>query len=675
MVQNNKVLTVSYGTFSCTLEGFEDSFGTMKVIAEYFRDLAADDRYFGAEPPQPDADMLARIAQREIARQVEAHTSDQGVHLRAASLTPPADAAPVAAPVAEPELVETPTAETAAAPVAAPAPELETLTETPEITEPPVDDSDAEQMQADVVEPSVNAELADEIAEVTEEIAETPDEAIVEEVLVDEAPVIAPPEHAPLLDSALPADSETAAAFFADSDTSFADEDDDALFATNEVDDAVAKLVSQSKDTPEKEEPAAVDAKPRSTSESIAAKLQRIRAVVSRTPTQDFSEDQHADAQPDDVTEEDPIDTIADEDDATISSALQQLDTPAAAAPETPADEEENLFDTEDTAPAAPPAPPRRRRLIRVKRAAVDEAVAQGDLEPTAATPSPDPAPVVEEPQEPAMPEISHPASSLSAEDEADLRSELAAVEAELLAAAQTDTPPAAKPTPRRPIADTQTAESDVSRLMDAADEKLDDPETSSSRETYGHMRAAVAAAHEDRAAGQTASDDAEEYRKDLASVVQPRRPVAKRKTNRTAGEQNRPAPLKLVAEQRIDETEKPQATTPVRPRRVRSTMVPPEASSDEGGFASYARETGAVELQEMLEAAASYLSFVEGKPVFSRPDLMNKLRAAGSDFNREDGLRSFGQLLREGKIARAENGRFSAAEHIGFQPGTSAAG
>ncbi len=100
MDSQSKVMTVSYGTFSCTLEGFDDPFTTMQLVAEYFRKLAAEDRYFGGEPIQPDADTLHRIARDANPNKVDAEVSENSIVLRQATIV---DAPPVAPAIKEPE--------------------------------------------------------------------------------------------------------------------------------------------------------------------------------------------------------------------------------------------------------------------------------------------------------------------------------------------------------------------------------------------------------------------------------------------------------------------------------------------------------------------------------------------------------------------------------------------
>ncbi|MBP0481216.1 hypothetical protein [Sagittula salina] len=235
-------------------------------------------------------------------------------------------------------------------------------------------------------------------------------------------------------------------------------------------------------------------------------------------------------------------------------------------------------------------------------------------------------------------------------------------------------------------LTEREVKDDDTSRLMDQTDTEMDEPEGNRRRTAIAHLRAAVAATKADRLLGRKAdaAEEQEPYREDLANVVRPRRPQAPAsaaRTERPTAAASRPAPLKLVAAQRVaSPTPAPSdlpRTVPVRPRRVQriadiaprvATPVAVDPAID--GFVAYAEQVGASELPELLEAAAAYMAYVEGRDQFSRPQLMSTVRLAeAQESSREDRLRSFGQLLREGKIKKTAGGRFTASERISFKP------
>ena len=201
-------------------------------------------------------------------------------------------------------------------------------------------------------------------------------------------------------------------------------------------------------------------------------------------------------------------------------------------------------------------------------------------------------------------------------------------------------------------------------RMLTRTDGELNTPEASRRRAALAQLKAAVAATEAARrlGEGQDSKEEAEDaFRDDLRQVVRPRRATRTDADGEGRSERPRPAPLKLAgAAQRIDmpRSEASSDDTPVRPRRVTVEDIVAEqgtaTDSDGSGFAEFARASGAHGLPELLEAAAAYTSFVEGLDDFSRPQLISKVREmAAAPYSREDELRSFGLLLREGRILK----------------------
>ncbi|EAQ04222.1 lipoprotein, putative [Pseudooceanicola batsensis HTCC2597] len=838
---------MSYGTFSCTLEGFDDAFSTMKAIAEYFRDLAAEDRFFGAEPPTPDPEMLAQLASRSAARRVEAHRNETGIVLRQdrAALADDRHASDAVADAAE-ETAE----ETGPQPDATASPPRGTsdTADAPPPAAPAADAGDTPETDEPAPKPVPEAAAVEGGPEDRSEPPEAPREepAAATEPPAEEA---APAPRARVV-RARPIQATTARS---------TKPRPNVRVSTSSP--RTVRVSAGRPAVPATPTAPAAPATPAADQNSVAAKLQRIRDVVAkdRKPpaVADYSEDQHADegelaesdallgnmsdadnvplapaaAMPDfhyaeddleddEITEDsdfaalddgfdaDEHESVArgtdeagparqpdvwleDTEDLDLSAAMAIANAPGeedlgdedladdvaltdvsedddiAAASD--ADEDMNdlddgfglaAYDDDDfddlsfddgedddhddlslsdphddpdhadevtPEPAGAQDTPARpvARVLKVKRRDFEEAVREGRLE--------------EEPDtdgtEAALPETAYGESTLSPEDEAELQSELKALEAEISgggadagpgalqehddleaydeedagdAAGADNAEPeevaeqAAAPAvpdeapqvinPRRRLL--RKADDDMDRILAETDNQLGDSDGTRRRSAIAHLRAAVAATKAEKQAGADFADDDGEatdaYRDDLAHVVRPRRPVPRgdAPSRRT---EDRPAPLKLVAEQRVDVSDTAQAG-PIRPRRVRVSDIAERQAENEGhedldmdheaeaharataanaaSFSEFADRVGAYELPDILEAAASYLAFVEGRGEFTRPQLMTKARQAlEGEFSREDGLRHFGRLLREGKLRKVAAGQFSVSERINFRP------
>ncbi|MGJ8611311.1 MAG: hypothetical protein ACSHWY_09460, partial [Octadecabacter sp.] len=219
-----------------------------------------------------------------------------------------------------------------------------------------------------------------------------------------------------------------------------------------------------------------------------------------------------------------------------------------------------------------------------------------------------------------------------------------------------------------------QVDDASLNRLMTKTDAQLKEPEGSRRRDAIAQLKAAVAATEAARQVGEVDDGDQDvenAFRNDLSEATEtesaPRQLAIAPPTART--DRQRPAPLKLVPAQRVDVKDAEETDAPVIPRRV-ITPTADKVATSAGSFAEFAEDMGASQLPDLLEAAAAYTSFVEGAGEFSRPQILRRARAVASDeFNREDGLRSFADLLRAGRFTKVRNGRFQVADDSRYNP------
>jgi hypothetical protein len=620
MEENTQVLDVTYGNFSCRLEGFEDSVETMKLVVSFFHELAGHDRFMDTEPLAPDMDTLARLTEEQTGVAVDVEGEGNQVSLRVRQED--ADEAPV-------------TAEDA---YADDADDEETYEE---VTPDDTWDEDAEPEEDEHHYADNLASVADKLERMRAAAAERKNTPSKEDYSEDLSETAAPAAAANPLSqrlsdlvkrttaaaAAMPEEDDTPKAETPVAEDDYLEDEMNVFHAATDEDDAAIAEASADEDS-DFDLTQTDEAVAESAAEEIADTYEAGRdEIVAAETDEDSEEDDVADA---DVFDDSHDDEAFDDDD----------------------DAEDDVADD----------------LVAEDEAEDDDHVEEGDV---AEDGSADDDTVDEHDHEPLLLTAKQAAEDddYDDDDEFDLEAEVAKVEAEIAARQGNDF---AHPGLPRHVEDA------MSRIMSQTDQHLNQPENRRHRDAFAQLKAAVAATEAARQLGDKGADkrDPDElYKNDLdAHEAQDK------------GEAKSAPPLKLVKSQEVkpgmsDRQTLARPETPEgssgggmeaaseRLRRI-AILKEAEAPAETNDFAAFAASHGATDLTEKLEAAGAYICFVDGEEDFSRPQVMKMVQSASdSEISREDGLRSFGRLLRQARLIKLPNGRFQVADNTQYRP------